>query len=31
LFELWAFNSNSDVISYDDRFVDLDLNLTGTI
>jgi len=31
LFELWVFNSNSDVVSYDDRFVDLELNLTGTI
>jgi hypothetical protein len=31
LFELWVFSSKSDVISYDDRFVDLQLNLTSTI
>lgn len=31
VFELWVFNSNSDVVSYNDRFVDLQLNLTSTI
>jgi len=31
LFELWVFNSKSNVVSYDDRFVDLQLNLTSTI
>jgi hypothetical protein len=31
LFELWIYNSQSDAISYNDRFVDLQLNLTRTV
>ena len=30
LFELWLYNSQSGAISYNDRFVDLQLNLTRT-
>jgi uncharacterized membrane protein len=30
LFELWIYNSSSSAISYNDRFVDLQLNLTRT-
>ena len=30
LFELWIYNSQSDAILYNDRFVDLQLNLTRT-
>jgi len=30
LFELWLYNSQSSVISYNNRFVDLQLNLTRT-
>jgi len=30
LFELWIYNSQSDSIIYNDRFVDLQLNLTRT-
>jgi uncharacterized membrane protein len=31
LFELWIYNSSSGAISYNDRFVDLQLNLTRTM
>ena len=31
LFELWIYNSQSDAISFNDRFVDLQLNLTRTL
>ena len=31
LFELWIYDSSSSVISFNDRFVDLQLNLTKTI
>jgi uncharacterized membrane protein len=31
LFELWLYNSQSDAISFNDRFVDLQLNLTRTM
>ena len=31
LFELWLYDSSSSVISFNDRFVDLQLNLTRTI
>lgn len=30
-FELWMYNSQSNAISYNDRFVDLQLNLTRTL
>ena len=30
LFELWRYNPQSSLIQFDDRFVDLELNLTGT-
>ena len=31
LFELWIYNSSSSAISFNDRFVDLQLNLTRTL
>ncbi|MGA3290239.1 MAG: DUF1616 domain-containing protein [Candidatus Bathyarchaeia archaeon] len=31
LFELWIYNSRTSAISYNDRFVDLQLNLTRTL
>jgi uncharacterized membrane protein len=31
LFELWIYNSSSSAISFNDRFVDLQLNLTRTM
>jgi uncharacterized membrane protein len=31
LFELWLYNSKSDAILYDDRYVNLQLNLTTTL
>jgi uncharacterized membrane protein len=31
LFELWLYNSQSSAISFNDRFVDLQLNLTRTL
>jgi hypothetical protein len=31
LFELWIYNSQSGAILYNDRFVDLQLNLTRTL
>jgi hypothetical protein len=31
LFELWLYNSSSGAVSFNDRFVDLQLNLTRTM